>query len=171
MPQKESTLTEKTPQPSFEGFKKRLYLHLAITVAGFLIFILGMRPDFFLLDRSPVTGFIQISVSVVGLAILSLGGYLTMRLLWQGKHMSIAAEIGERFISTGLVIAIFSAVADFFGFGSHPYPQALPYLGKWQALGIEIGEYIIGLGFILMIPFPKIRLFPRLPHSNEIKGR
>ena len=169
MPHKESTSTEKTPQSSYEGFKKRLTFHLAITLLGFLIFLLGIRPDFFQLDRSPVIGFIQISVSVVGLGILCLGGYLTMRQLWQGKHMSIAAEIGERFISTGLVIAIFSAVADFFGFGSHPYPQSLPYLGKWQSLGIEIGEYIIALGFILMIPFPKIRLFPRLPHSDEVK--
>ena len=171
MPQKESAVAEKTSQPSYESFKKRLYFHLILTFIGFLVFILGIRPDLFQLDRSPVIGFIQISVSVVGLGILCLGGYLTMRLLWQGNHLSIAAEIGERFISTGLVIAIFSAVADFFGFGSHPYPQSLPYLGKWQALGIEIGEYIIALGFTLMIPFPKIRLFPRLPHSDETERR
>lgn len=171
MPQIESTPNEKQSQVNGEGFSKRVRQYLFLTFMGFLIFVLGLRPDLFQLDRSPVIGFIQISVSIVGLGILCLGGYLTMHSLWRGEHPSIAAEMGARFISTGLVIAIFSAVADFFGFGSHPYPESLPYLGKWQVLGIEIGEYVIALGFFLMIPFPKIRLFPRLPHSDETDRR
>ncbi len=171
MPQNESTIVEKQSPIIDEGFKKRLRLNLIITFIGFIIFVLGIRPDLFQLDRSPVTGFIQVSVSVLGLGILCLGGYLSMRHLWRGNKLNIAAEIGMRFISTGLVIAIFSAVADFFGFGSHPYPESLPYLGEWQVLGIEIGEYIIALGFFLMIPFPRIRLFPHLPHLNETDRR
>jgi hypothetical protein len=171
MPQNESTIVEKQSPIIDEGFKKRLRLNLIVTFIGFIIFVLGIRPDLFQLDRSPVTGFIQVSVSVLGLGILCLGGYLSMRHLWRGNKLNIAAEIGMRFISTGLVIAIFSAVADFFGFGSHPYPESLPYLGEWQVLGIEIGEYIIALGFFLMIPFPRIRLFPHLPHLNETDRR
>jgi hypothetical protein len=171
MPQNEPALVEKPYQVSDESFIKRLRNFLVLTFVGFLIFLLGIRPDLFHMDRSPVTGFIQISVSVVGLGILCLGGYLCMHWLWRGERPSIAAEIGVRFISTGLVIAVFSAVADFFGFGSHPYPESLPYLGEWQVLGIEIGEYTIALGFILMIPFPKIQLFPRLPQSDKPNRR
>lgn len=169
MPQKENNSTGKPQNNYVENFKKRLRLFLVLTFIGFIIFLLGLRPDIFQMDRSPVTGFIQITVSIVGLGILCLGGYLSMRYLWQGKPLSIAAEIGIRFISTGLVIAVFSSLADFFGFGSHPYPESLPYLGEWQVRGIEIGIYTINLGFLLMIPFPKIRLFPHLPKSNDVQ--
>ena len=150
-----------------DTFKRRTQLNMLLTFIGFMVYLLGIRPDFFQMDRSPVIGFIQITVTIVGLAILCLGGYLTISGLWRGRPKSIAAQIGIRLVSTGLVIAVFSALADFFGFGSHPYPESLPYLGKWQVLGIQIGENMIAFGFILMIPFPKIRLFPKLPESNK----
>jgi len=167
MPQKENNSTEKFQNNQIEIFRKRLRLFLVLTFIGFVIFLLGIRPDIFQLDRSPVTGFVQITVSIFGLGLLCLGGYLSMRHLWQGRPLSIAAEIGIRFISTGLVIAIFSFLADFFGFGSHLYPDSLPYLGEWQVRGIEIGIYTIALGFFLMIPFPRIRLFPHIPNSTD----
>jgi len=167
MPQAESTPHEEK-SPNNAAFIKRVRLDLLLTLLGFIVFALGIRPDLFGLDRSPVIGFIQISVSVIGLGILCLGGYLTMRTLWRGKPFSIAAEFGVRFISTGLVIAVFSAVADFFGFGSHPFPESLPYLGHLQVLGMEIGEYLIALGFFLMIPFPKLHLFPHLSRSGTL---
>lgn len=167
MPQNNSPTNSSESKSNGDNFKGRVRLNLIVTFIGFVIFILGIRPDIFQMDRSPVVGFIQITVSVVGLGILCLGGFLSMRSLWQGKPLSIAAEIGIRFISTGFVIALFSALADFFGFGSHPYPESLPYLGEWQVLGIAIGEYIIALGFLLMIPFPRIRIFPKLPRSSD----
>ncbi|HAF62635.1 MAG TPA: hypothetical protein DCK95_09970 [Anaerolineaceae bacterium] len=169
MPQNNSPTIPQETNLNGDPFKKRVYWNLIVTLTGFFIFLLGLRPDLFGMDRSPVIGFIQIAVSVIGLSILCLGGYLSMRTLWQGKPLSIAAEIGIRFISTGLVIAIFSALADFFGFGSHPFPESLPYLGEWQVLGIVIGEYTIAFGFFLMIPFPKIRIFPKIPHSSDSK--
>lgn len=153
-----------------EIVKKRLSIFLLITFVGFSIFFLGLRPDVFQMDRSPVMGFIQIAVMVTGLGILCLGGYLSMRSLWNGTSLSIAAAIGIRFISTGLVISVFSALADFFGFGSHPYPESLPYLGEWQVLGVIIGEYIIALGFLLMFPYQKIRIFPNLSRSDNSKS-
>ena len=170
MPPEKST-TSLATNNNGGSFKKRERLYLIITFIGFFIFLMGIRPDIFQMDRSPVIGFIQITVSIIGLGLLCLGGYLSMRNLWQGKPLSIAAEIGMRFISTGLVIAIFSALADFFGFGSHPYPESLPYLGEWQVLGIEIGEYSIAFGFFLMIPFPKIRIFPHISKSTDTDSR
>lgn len=169
MPQNTSPTNSSEPKSNGDNFKSRVRWNLMVTFIGFAIFVLGIRPDLFQMDRSPVIGFIQITVSVIGLGILCLGGFLSMRSLWQGKPLSIAAEIGIRFISTGLVIAVFSALADFFGFGSHPYPESLPYLGEWQVLGIVIGEYTIAVGFILMIPFPKIRIFPKLPRSSDLE--
>ena len=64
---------------------------------------------------------------------------------------SIPADIGLRLVATGYVIAVFSGMADVFGMGSQSAPLA-PYFGPVQALGVLIGEIVIALGFLLLIP-------------------
>lgn len=121
---------------------------------GFLVFLLGARPSMFGLDRSPVVGFVQIAVMLIGLAIISLCGYIAVHALWRGQTSSITADIGWRLVSTGYVIALFSGMADVFGIGSHPLP-GVPFFGVWQARGMEIGIGFIAIGFIMMFPFGK----------------
>jgi hypothetical protein len=130
----------------------RIRVGLAVTIIGFLLFLLGARPSIFGLDRSPVIGFVQIAMFLIGLGMMCVGGYLSMRTLWRNQQLSIAADIGLRLVATGYVIAVFTGMADVFGFGSHPLPD-VPYFGAWQARGVEIGEAIIAIGFLLMIPF------------------
>jgi len=132
----------------------RIRVGLAVTIIGFLLFLLGARPSIFGLDRSPVIGFVQIAMFLIGLGMMCVGGYLSMRTLWRNQQLSIAADIGLRLVATGYVIAVFTGMADVFGFGSHPLPD-VPYFGAWQARGVEIGEAIIAIGFLLMIPFVK----------------
>jgi len=143
------------------GFpRRRIRFGLLLSLAGFFMFLLGIRPQIFQLDRSPVIGFIQIAVMLAGLAIICVGGYISLRGLWRSEPLSLAAEIGMRLISTGYVIALFTGLADIFGLGSHPYPEYTPYFGQWQALGVAIAEGIISLGLLLMVPythFPKIK--------------
>ena len=55
-------------------------------------------------------------------------------------------------IATGYVIALFAGLADIFGMGSHPLP-GYPFFGPWQSRGVQIGQLIIGIGLILMLPF------------------
>lgn len=130
----------------------RIRLGLALTLLGYLIFMIGAEPVFFGLDRSPVIGFVQISVFLIGLGFICLGGYITMNGLWYGHEKTILADIGLRLVSTGLVIAVVSGMADVFGFGTQPSPE-IPYYGPVQALGVLIGEIVIAVGFILQIPF------------------
>jgi len=134
----------------------RLRLRLAIAVFGLVVFVLGLNPGLFGLDRSPVVGFVQLAVFLVGLAIICLGGYLTLTALWGSQEKTIAADIGYRTVATGYVVVVASGMADVFGFGSQPFP-ATPYFGQWQALGVMIGEIFIIIGFFLMIPYPKRR--------------
>ena len=115
---------------------------------------MGAEPVLFGLDRSPVLGFVQIAVFLIGLAMICLGGYLTLNALWIGKQRTIAADFGLRLVSTGYVIAVFSGMADVFGFGNHPFPK-VPYFGPWQAFGVMVGELIIVVGFLLLIPYPR----------------
>jgi hypothetical protein len=144
-------MNEKNPQKSTLG--GRLRLRLTITVLGLVIFILGVNPGFFGMDRSPVVGFVQIAVFLVGLAIICLGGIFNLTALWAGQEKSIAADLGYRIVATGYVVVAASGMADVFGFGSQPFPST-PYFGQWQALGVIAGELFIILGFLLMIPYP-----------------
>ncbi|MCJ7518216.1 MAG: hypothetical protein MUO42_00900, partial [Anaerolineaceae bacterium] len=150
--QKNKTLLNKFP-------RRRIELGLIIAVGGFLILMVGLRPDLFQLDRSPVLGFIQIAVMLAGLAAICVGGYICLSGLWKGCSPSIAAELGLRIISTGYIIAVFAGLADIFGLGSHPYPEFIPYFGEWQARGVQIAEGFIAIGMLLMLPYSRHPFF------------
>ena len=144
-------ITNPTPLPVF-----RIRIGLTLTILGFGIYLIGARPDLFGLDRSPVIGFVQIAVFLVGLAVMCLGGYVCLLALWKGLVTSIAADIGLRLVATGYVISVFTGMADIFGFGSHPFP-IIPYFGPYQAMGVLAGEMIIAVGFLMLIPYSHIR--------------
>ncbi|MHB8818568.1 MAG: hypothetical protein ACYC7M_05850 [Bellilinea sp.] len=157
MTQPSETAPVTAPPPTWKTAGKKTFSSrrirsgLVITLLGLLIFLIGARPGFFGVDRSPVIGFIQIAVFLVGLALVCLGGYISLMALWKDRQTSISADIGLRLVATGYVISVFTGMADMFGFGSHPLP-GIPYFGPWQALGVEIGQAVIALGFLLLIP-------------------
>jgi hypothetical protein len=125
---------------------------LFITFLGLFVFIVGAKPNWFGFDRSPVVGFVQIAVFLLGLALICVGGYITLLALWKGMERTIAADIGMRLVSTGYVIAAFAGMADVFGLGSQSMPD-VPYFGPWQAIGVFIGQVLIAIGFLLLIPY------------------
>lgn len=131
--------------------RRRIRIGVSLTLLGYLMFLLGARPDLFGADRSPVIGFVQVAVMLIGLGFICIGGYISLMALWKGKDPTIAADIGQRLVATGFVLAIFAGMADIFGFGSHPLP-GVPYFGPLQARGVIIGEAIITIGFLLLIP-------------------
>ena len=164
LPAIEEPLT--TPENFYS--RRRVRIGLSVTLIGFTIFLLGARPGIFGLDRSPVIGFVQIAVLLVGLAIICIGGFTSLMALWKNQRPSIAADFGLRFVATGYVVSVFTGMADVFGFGSHPLP-GVPYFGGWQASGVMVGELIIGLGFLLLIPWgnrPLVRAEPLDPPSS-----
>ena len=138
---------------SRNGKVRRLRFGLVLVFLGLLVFIFGAEPVLFGMDRSPVLGFVQITVFLFGLGMVCLGGFITLNALWGGRQKTIAADFGLRLVSTGFVIAVFSGMADVFGFGNHPFPL-VPYFGPWQAIGVMAGQIIILIGFILMVPYP-----------------
>ncbi|MCB9133969.1 MAG: hypothetical protein H6636_00985 [Anaerolineales bacterium] len=123
---------------------------VVFAMIGLIIFALGAEPAWFGMDRSPVTGFVQIAVFLVGLALIGVGGYVALIAVWSGEPLTILADIGSRLISTGYVIAVASGMADVFGFGSEAFPR-IPTFGIWQQRGVMFGEIVIGVGFLLMI--------------------
>lgn len=146
-----STPVETTPRLD-DAATPRARVSSAITLLGLFIFVVGAKPDFFAWDRSPVVGFVQIAVFLVGLALICLGGYIGLLMLWWGLERTITSDIGSRLVGTGYVISVFAGLADVFGMGSQSFP-AVPYFGPWQASGVLIGQSVIAFGFLLMIPF------------------
>jgi hypothetical protein len=122
------------------------------TLLGLFVFTVGAKPDWFGWDRSPVVGFVQIAVFLVGLGMICLGGYMGLLALWKGQLRTIVADFGLRLVSTGYVISIFSGMADIAGMGSQPLP-GIPYFGPWQAVGVLIGEILIAIGFLMLVPY------------------
>ncbi|MBT3337466.1 MAG: hypothetical protein HN855_00585 [Anaerolineae bacterium] len=129
---------------------------LVTTLLGLFVFTMGAKPEWFGVDRSPVVGFVQIAVFLVGLAIICIGGYVGLIALWGDDERSIAADIGLRLVSTGYVLSVFTGMADVFGMGTQPLP-GIPFFGPLQAIGMEIGQGVILLGFLLTIPIKKLR--------------
>jgi len=140
----------KTQKKNIPGHRRSLG-GMIIAAFGFLIFLMGTSPELFSLDRSPVIGFVQIAVFLIGLAIICVGGYISLSTLWLGTVRSIGADIGLRLVATGYVIAVASGMADVFGIGSQPWPQ-IPSFGRWQYRGVLIGEIVIAVGFLLLLP-------------------
>lgn len=136
--------------------KRTIHIGLALTILGYLLFLLGARPSLFNLDRSRVIGFVQISVFLIGLGVITIGSYLTLNALWPEGKKTIAADIGSRLISTGYVICVFTAMADIFGLGSHPLPDV--YFGPLQAQGMIVGMGTIAIGFLLLIRYKRPEL-------------
>lgn len=133
--------------------RRRVQVGLSITLLGFAVFLIGARPGIIGMDRSPIIGFVQIAVFLIGLAIICLGGYTSLMALWKDQKPSLAVEFGVRFVSTGYVVAVFAGMSDVFGFGSHPLP-AIPFFGGLQARGVMLGQAVIAIGFLLLIPYP-----------------
>jgi hypothetical protein len=130
----------------------RVRAGLLVILFGFFLFFLGAKPELLGLDRSPVVGFVQIAVFLTGLGIICNGGYAVLNGLWNGYSKTITSDIGLRLVSTGFVIAVACGMADIFGFGSEISP-VVPNFGRWQMIGVLIGEIIIAIGFIMLIPF------------------
>ena len=130
----------------------RIRFSLITVPLGLLIFAIGAKPDWFGWSQNETVGFIQITVFLVGLALICLGGFVGLSALWGKEQRSIIADIGIRLVGTGYVIAVFTGFADVFGMGSQPLPR-VPYFGPWQASGVMIGQIVIAIGFLMVIPY------------------
>ena len=147
-----------------KNLTRQIRFGLFVTLLGLFIFLVGARPALFGWDRSIVVGFIQIAVFLLGLALISFGGLISLMAFWRNSTRTIAADIGMRLVSMGYVIAVFSGMADVFGMGSQTHPQ-VPFFGNLQSFGVQFGEAVIAIGFLLLIPYQKLVL--KDPSSNS----
>lgn len=139
-------------EPAIRLSDLRIRFSLISVGIGLFVFLVGAKPNWFGWDRAPVVGFIQIAVFLIGLSMICAGGYIGLSALWGNEQRTILADIGSRLVGTGYVIAVFAGMADVFGMGSQPLPN-VPFFGPWQAGGVLIGESVIAIGFLMLIPY------------------
>jgi len=143
--------------PKPRNIKLHINIGIGLTIAGFLVFLLGADPGLVNLDRNPIVGFVQTATFSSGLAILCLGGFIGLKACQSpGHYQTLAQDIGIRLVATGYLIALVSGMSDVFGFGTQSYP-AVPFFGPLQAAGVIVGEIVIAVGFLLYLPFPSTR--------------
>jgi len=139
-------------EPGFRISYLRIRFSLISVGFGLLIFAIGAKPNWFGWNRADVVGFVQIVTLLIGLGLICLGGYVGLSALWGKEQRSILADIGLRLIATGYVISIFAGMADVFGMGAQTLPDN-PYFGPLQATGLLIGEFVIAVGLLMLIPY------------------
>jgi len=138
-----------TPKLSrFQAFWVRIWM--SSVLVGLFLFVIGINPNLINMDRSPVVGFIQVGAWLFGLALMCFSAYATLR-IFRNKHpLSLRAEIGERLIATGYVVAAAASLADFIGIGSHEIPDLI--FGPIQIIGLVVGIMTALLGIGLYWP-------------------
>ena len=132
----------------------RVNISLGITIAGFLIFLLGADPDLINMDRSPIVGFVQTATFSLGLALICLGGVISFKVCQRkDRTQSLAQDIGIRLVATGYLVALISGMSDVFGFGTQVLALAAIFWAQYRPAGVVAGEIIIAVGFLLYMPF------------------
>ncbi len=139
----------------------RLQIGITVTVIGFLVFWLGATPGLFGQDRSPAVGFIQLAVIITGLGLICLGGCISLMWYWKGREMSIPADFGWRIVWTGFIIALWSCMADMWGFGT----KTLCF-GPWQEKGVLTAQVVIAIGLLMLVPWKKHHHVEENPPEN-----
>ena len=125
---------------------------IALIVAGFFVFVIGIFPDIVRLNLTPGFGIIQIFAFLFGIGLMTLGGYVyayATRL--RARERRLRHDIGVRLIASGYVLCCVSALADILGIGSHNIPESLPVFGLWQSTGVLMGVLVIVFGLFLYV--------------------
>lgn len=123
---------------------------MVLFLLGTLVFVVGTSPGLVGMDRSRVIGFIQMGIWLSGLGLALLGAFLAVRVVRNGRPMSLRAEIGTRLIATGYVVSATATLADFLSIGSHRLPWV--YFGPLQVGGLVVGVIVSLLGLALYWP-------------------
>jgi hypothetical protein len=142
-----------SPLSRFQAFWIRIWL--TFVLVGATLFVVGINPDLIGMDRSPVVGFVQAGVWLFGLALGLIGAYAAIRVYRNGRALSLRAEIGERLIATGYVVAAAASLADFIGIGSDTIPELT--FGPLQIIGLAVGALTCILGLLLYWPWGRTR--------------
>ncbi len=126
-------------------------ISLALLLVGILTAILALLAESLGLDFTPGFGLVQILSALLGITLVTAGGFLFPAYCRRTKEQpSLLNEIGVRLGLTGLLACYVAGLADMVGVGTHRNPDfERPFLGPLQLVGLVIGLGIVAGGLIL----------------------
>jgi hypothetical protein len=124
---------------------------IILFVIGTLLSVLSLGAELLDLNFTPGFGIVQMVQLLIGLASLTLAGFLHLQSLRPPDNpRSLQADIGIRLAATGLVFAFISGLSDLVGIGTHVQPEfERPFVGPLQLGGIILGVLSITAGLLL----------------------
>lgn len=138
---------------SVEERRTRDFTGIIVSATGLAVIIIGLKPEWFLGTGSLGFGFAQMITFLAGLALLSGGGFMSLKTVWRQNERSIVADFGSRLIATGYVIALFAGLSDYMGINVTGSAEKIIYFGPWEEIGLEIALIVIIIGLLMMIPY------------------
>ena len=132
----------------------RRQVGLFLLAFGFLLALLGAKPEWFALSLAPTTvGFLQLLTFLAGLGFMAFGLYLRLLAAWETNgELPVRADLGMRVAATGYILVVIAALADILGLGSHPNPYEA-YFGPWQYTGMLLGLGMMVIGYATAWPW------------------
>ena len=144
-----------TEDPMKQNKKAALFfgvLYALLMLLGFFVYLFNEATRSHAQIRSAIAGHLEILVILVGLALVGITGVYLLSRLWDDSPKSFAYDIGIRLVAIGYLVVFTSGLADYLGIGAH---HQLPYFGPLQTAGVFLGEAVIAIGFLLMVPWVK----------------
>ncbi len=141
---------------------------MVLGLIGLILFLIGINPGMFYLDRSEAVGFLQIGLWCAGLSLFMMSLYFVIRIYRNGCQPSLLADVGVRLAATGLVLSVSASYADYLGIGSHT--RDMLSFGPLQVIGLAVGILISLIGMALYWPWKKKIRKRRKPGEDEVSG-
>lgn len=139
------------PNPNTPPHESRMArFGVTVLVLGVIIFVISGFPASVNLDLTPGIGIMQIFGLLIGIGVMTLGGYIyAWATRTRGRPMRLRESVGLRLMATGYVVCIAAGLADVLGFGSHNLGEVRPYLGPVQGIVMLLGIAVIIFGIAL----------------------
>lgn len=125
---------------------------IVISALGGVLMLMGLFPGVTGITPGEGIGIVQFVSLVIGAALLNLGAMLYVKhTLYIGRTANLTQQICLRLSLTGIVLAAFTGLADYLGFGSHVLELGSPqvFFGPIQAGAVLVFLLLACLGVLL----------------------
>lgn len=125
---------------------------IVISALGGVLMLMGLFPGVTGITPGEGIGIVQFVALVLGAALLNLGAMLYVKYtLYVGQPSNLTQQICLRLSLTGIVLAAFTGLADYLGFGSHVVELGSPqvFFGPIQAGAVLVFLLLASLGVLL----------------------
>ncbi|MCK6578459.1 MAG: hypothetical protein L6Q98_10175 [Anaerolineae bacterium] len=125
---------------------------IVIGALGGVLMLMGLFPTVTGITPGEGIGIVQFVAMVLGAGLLNVGAILYVKFtLYPNQEANLTQQICVRVAFTGLVLAAFTGMGDYLGFGSHVVELGSPevFFGSLQAGALLVFLLLAALGVLL----------------------